>query len=45
VIMMKAGRIVDRAAPAALIHKYGQANLEQVFLDVARGRGLVGPTA
>jgi ABC-2 type transport system ATP-binding protein len=39
VIMLKAGHIVDRASPAALIHKYGRATLEDVFLDVARGRG------
>jgi ABC-2 type transport system ATP-binding protein len=45
VIMLKAGRIVDRAAPQALIDKYGRTTLEDVFLDVARGRGLAGPTA
>jgi ABC-2 type transport system ATP-binding protein len=39
VIMMKGGRIVDRAAPHALIAKYGRTTLEDVFLDVARGRG------
>jgi ABC-2 type transport system ATP-binding protein len=39
VIMMKAGRIVDRAAPQALIDKYGRTTLEDVFLDVARGTG------
>jgi len=39
VIMLKAGRIVDDGAPAALIAKYGRDNLEQVFLDIARGRG------
>jgi ABC-2 type transport system ATP-binding protein len=38
VIMMKAGTIVDRGAPAALIERYGRATLEDVFLDVARGR-------
>ena len=42
VIMMKAGRIVDRAAPEALISKYGRTTLEDVFLDVARGRGIAG---
>jgi ABC-2 type transport system ATP-binding protein len=42
VIMMKAGRIVDRAAPHALIDKYGRTTLEDVFLDVARGRGRAG---
>lgn len=45
VIMMKEGRIVDRAAPRALIEKYGRATLEEVFLDVARGRGRAGPMA
>lgn len=42
VIMMKEGRIVDRAAPGALIGKYGRTTLEDVFLDVARGRGRGG---
>ena len=36
--MMKAGRIVDRNSPAGLLSKYGRANLEDVFLDIARGR-------
>jgi ABC-2 type transport system ATP-binding protein len=39
VIMMKAGRIVDRGAPEALIARYGRTTLEEVFLDVARSRG------
>ncbi|CAN5184267.1 ABC transporter ATP-binding protein [soil metagenome] len=39
VIMMKQGRIVDRASPQALIDKYGRDSLEDVFLDVARGTG------
>ncbi|MEX0853693.1 MAG: ABC transporter ATP-binding protein [Bauldia sp.] len=42
VIMMKAGRIVDRSAPQALIDKYGRTTLEDVFLDVARGTGIAG---
>jgi ABC-2 type transport system ATP-binding protein len=42
VIMMKAGRIVDRASPERLIAKYGRTTLEDVFLDVARGRGVAG---
>jgi ABC-2 type transport system ATP-binding protein len=42
VIMMKEGKIVDRAAPQALIDKYGRTTLEDVFLDVARGRGRAG---
>lgn len=38
VLMMKQGRIVDRGSPAQLLARYGQANLEEVFLDIARGR-------
>jgi len=37
-LIMQAGRIVDRGAPAALIKKHGRATLEEVFLDIARGR-------
>lgn len=38
VVMMKRGRIEDDGAPAELIARYGRSNLEEVFLDVARGR-------
>ncbi|MCR6633111.1 MAG: ABC transporter ATP-binding protein [Magnetospirillum sp.] len=38
VLMMKAGRIVDRGAPAGLIQRYGRATMEEVFLDIARDR-------
>jgi ABC-2 type transport system ATP-binding protein len=37
VMMMKAGRIVDRGSPGALIARYGRTNLEEVFLHIARG--------
>ena len=37
VMMMKAGRIVDRGSPEALIDRYGRTNLEEVFLHIARG--------
>ncbi len=43
VIMLKRGAIVDEGAPDALIARYGRANLEEVFLDVARGVGPEGP--
>lgn len=36
VIMLKKGRIVDDAAPADLIRKFGRQSLEEVFLHVAR---------
>jgi ABC-2 type transport system ATP-binding protein len=38
VIIMQRGRIVDDGNPAGLIKKYGRTNLEEVFLDIARGR-------
>src|SRR6266446_4016945 len=37
VIMMRAGHIVDRGSPEALIDRYGRTNLEEVFLHIARG--------
>ncbi len=37
VMMMRQGRIVDRGSPLQLIDRYGRANLEEVFLDIARG--------
>ncbi|HEX3208431.1 MAG TPA: ABC transporter ATP-binding protein, partial [Geminicoccaceae bacterium] len=40
VLMLKAGRLVDQGSPAALLQRYGRANLEQVFLDIARRRPL-----
>jgi len=44
VMMMKAGRIVDRGSPQALIDRYGRTNLEEVFLHIARGpRTLLEP--
>src|SRR5262249_44677660 len=39
VIMMKRGRIEDDDTPERLLVRYGRQTLEQVFLDVARGRG------
>jgi len=36
VLMMKAGKIVDRGAPPDLIAHYGRETLEEVFLDIAR---------
>lgn len=36
VLMMKRGRIVDRGAPQDLIDRYGRADMEEVFLHVAR---------
>ncbi|MCH7487844.1 MAG: ATP-binding cassette domain-containing protein, partial [Proteobacteria bacterium] len=38
VLMMREGRIVERGTPSELVACHGLQNLEQVFLDVARGR-------
>jgi ABC-2 type transport system ATP-binding protein len=38
VIIMKKGRIEDDDTPAHLLARYGRETLEEVFLDVARGR-------
>ncbi len=40
VLMLRKGRVVDEGSPAALIERYGREDLEQVFLDIARGRGI-----
>ncbi|KAA5600432.1 ABC transporter ATP-binding protein [Blastochloris sulfoviridis] len=45
VIMMKGGLIVDDDTPARLLARYGRSTLEEVFLDVARGRGAAGAEA
>jgi ABC-2 type transport system ATP-binding protein len=37
VIMMRAGRIVDQGSPGDLLARYARADMEQVFLDIARG--------
>jgi len=38
VIMLRAGLLVDQGSPQELLARYGRANLEEVFLDIARGR-------
>jgi ABC-2 type transport system ATP-binding protein len=38
VLIMRAGRIYDRGAPAELVRRFGRQTLEDVFLDIARGR-------
>jgi ABC-2 type transport system ATP-binding protein len=38
VIMLKRGRLVDDEPPVELLARYGRSNLEDVFLDIARGR-------
>jgi ABC-2 type transport system ATP-binding protein len=36
VLMMRRGRIIDRGSPTELIERYGRADLEAVFLHLAR---------
>lgn len=38
VLMMRGGKIVDQGAPKELIQRHGRKNLEEVFLDIARGK-------
>jgi ABC-2 type transport system ATP-binding protein len=38
VLMMKQGKIVDRGTPDELLARYKRADLEEVFLDIARDR-------
>jgi ABC-2 type transport system ATP-binding protein len=42
VIIMKRGRIVDDDSPDNIMVRYNRATLEEVFLDVARGRAQEG---
>ena len=39
VIMLREGLVVDQGSPQDLIERYGRENMDEVFLDVARGRG------
>ena len=38
VIIMKRGRIEDDDSPEQILVRYNRSTLEEVFLDVARGR-------
>ena len=37
VIMLRAGVVIDQGSPRALIDRYGCADMEEVFLHIARG--------
>ena len=45
VILLHQGRIIEDETPAGLIATYGRDTLEQVFLDVVRGRAKHAPEA
>jgi ABC-2 type transport system ATP-binding protein len=38
VIMMQQGKVFERGAPDELIRRFGRNDMEEVFLDMARGR-------
>jgi ABC-2 type transport system ATP-binding protein len=39
VILLQAGRVFERGSPRELIRRFGREDMEEVFLDMARGRG------
>ncbi|MBS0518379.1 MAG: ABC transporter ATP-binding protein [Proteobacteria bacterium] len=39
VILLQSGRVFDRGSPRELIERFGREDMEEVFLDMARGRG------
>ena len=39
VILLQTGRMFERGSPRELIARFGREDMEEVFLDVARGRG------
>ena len=43
IILLEAGRIIEDETPKALIKSYGRDTLEDVFLDVVRGRARRAP--
>jgi ABC-2 type transport system ATP-binding protein len=38
VLLLQQGRVFDRGSPAELIKRFGREDMEEVFLDMARGR-------
>ena len=39
VVLLQAGRVFERGSPRELIERFGREDMEEVFLDMARGRG------
>lgn len=44
VLLMREGKIVDRGTPQQLLSIYGRQTMEEVFLDIARGREARAPS-
>jgi ABC-2 type transport system ATP-binding protein len=45
ILMLQRGRIVDEGSPGDLLARYGRDTMEDVFLDIARGRGMAAETS
>jgi ABC-2 type transport system ATP-binding protein len=43
VLLLQTGRVVERGSPEELIRRFGREDMEEVFLDVARGRKKAAP--
>ena len=43
IVMLRGGAVVDDGSPDAIIRRYDRSSLEEVFLDVARGRQRTAP--
>ncbi len=39
VLLLQTGRVFERGSPRDLIERFGREDMEEVFLDMARGRG------
>jgi ABC-2 type transport system ATP-binding protein len=39
VILLQTGRVFERGSPRELVERFGREDMEEVFLDMARGRG------
>jgi len=39
VLLLQTGRVFERGSPRELIERFGREDMEEVFLDMARGRG------
>jgi ABC-2 type transport system ATP-binding protein len=45
ILMLQRGRIVDEGSPGDLLARYDRDTMEDVFLDIARGRGMAAETS
>lgn len=39
VVLLQSGKVFERGSPRELIERFGREDMEEVFLDMARGRG------